>query len=51
MYKAYITTIEARAAGIESAAARLDDEDKKAIMILVRELRKETQALREQVDL
>ena len=51
MYEAYFTTLEKHAVRLENIAAKLKDEDKQAILDIVADLRKELQALREQVDL
>ena len=51
MYEAYFATLEKQAVRFENVASNLEAEDKGAILEIVAGLRKEVQALQEQVDL
>ena len=51
MCEAYFTTLERQAVRLEHVASKLEDEHRQTILEIVAGLRKELQALREQVDL
>jgi len=51
MYESYITAIERQAMRFEDVALELGDEEKRAILEIVTDVRREVQTLRERVDL
>ena len=51
MCEAYFITIEEQVIRFETVASKLEDEDKAAILDIATGLRKEVQALHEQIDL
>jgi hypothetical protein len=51
MYESYFTTIERQTMRFEDVASKLKGEDKRAILEIVTDVRKEVQTLRERVDL
>jgi hypothetical protein len=51
MFEAYFKILEGQAVRFENVASRLEEKDKRAVLDLVAGLRKEVQAIREQVQL
>jgi len=49
IYEAYFTALERQAMRFENVASKLEDQDKRAVLVFVAGLRKEVQTLRERV--